>query len=975
MAGESPDKSEQRKSSGTTEERDPRLAVFREPVAAAGGGTRGGAAGAGADGETDGTADSRTAVFRVPRSADADPSEDGPAIGSGPDDSVETDASAADDVATDDVATDGAAKDASVSGGSPAGGDAEPEETPAAPKAPEGSGEAPAAPRKAGKAAEAEERGEEAAEPPTARTTDESATTDAPSGTPSGASEGTPSGRSDDEGGAKPEAASSESEAEAGSGSADPAPTDARLRAAVAAWVSGGEDDEAAGGDRPTGGDGGAEGAKKPDSGSEPVSEAGGTVKGADAEDAEASAAGDDKASADSGADDAEAAAETKVEAGAEESDSEPADAPAAGAASGSAPRVPKSREESSPAEKPEKAEKGEKAEKPEKAEEAEEAEEAEKTEKAGKATGADTAEKAAAAEKPAAADKAEAAGRTGTADKAKKSGTADSADDERGIDHPTAVFKAPRVDRVDQPTTALKLPSKKSRTGSEPAPGGSGARTPGASEPSRTPETPAERTSRFVPLRSDDVRPAPTVVGPTVTPDISAGAAAPAGARPALTEAERTRQQPMPPKPPLDLLAELTNTPPPEETPVRTAVRRVKIWTPLLLLALIIFAIAQAVRPLPDPVLTLSADPTFTFGGDKLDMPWPEEGQGAVEVEGVGTIGSYGKEESAPIASVAKIMTAYVILQGHPITGKQNGEQIVVDAKAGEEANRPDESTAPIQEGQKYTERQMLQLLMIPSGNNVARLLARWDATSEKAFVEKMNAAAKDLGMTNSVYTDPSGLEPTTRSTPADQLKLARAVTQNDVFREIVNMPQADIPGIGKTIYNNNNILLEPGVSGIKTGSSTPAGGNLVWTAETVVDGKTRRIIGAVMGANLDGTLDAKLQRAIHNSLELIRTAQKGVDSATVVKKGQVVGYVDNGFGVQTPVVATKDLKAVGWGGLEVKLDLSATGEPLQQAAKAGTVVGQVTIGTGTGKVTAPVALQDGMTEPGFGDKLTRIS
>lgn len=277
-----------------------------------------------------------------------------------------------------------------------------------------------------------------------------------------------------------------------------------------------------------------------------------------------------------------------------------------------------------------------------------------------------------------------------------------------------------------------------------------------------------------------------------------------------------------MPPKPPLDLLAELTNTPPPPETPVRTAVRRVKIWTPLVLLLLIVFAIAQAVRPLPTPTLALSADPTYTFGGGKLEMPWPGEGQGAVEVEGVGSLGTYGNQKPAPIASVAKIMTAYVILQDHPITGKQNGGLIEVDKKAGEEANRPDESTAPIQEGQKYTQRQMLQLLMIPSGNNVARLLARWDAKTEEAFVERMNAAAKDLGMTDSTYTDPSGLEPTTRSTPADQLKLAKAVMQNDVFREIVNMPQADIPGIGKTIYNNNVILLEPGVSGIKTGSST---------------------------------------------------------------------------------------------------------------------------------------------------------
>lgn len=128
-------------------------------------------------------------------------------------------------------------------------------------------------------------------------------------------------------------------------------------------------------------------------------------------------------------------------------------------------------------------------------------------------------------------------------------------------------------------------------------------------------------------------------------------------------------------------------------------------------------------------------------------------------------------------------------------------------------------------------------------------------------------------------------------------------------------------------------------------------------------------------MGADVDGTLDAKLQRAIQSSLGLIQAAQKGVDSATVVKKGQVVGYVDNGLGGRTPVVSTKDLKAVGWGGLQVELDLGDGGETLPHAAKAGTVVGEVTVGTGPGKVSAPVALQSEMTEPAFGDRLTRIT
>ncbi|WP_406304457.1 serine hydrolase [Streptomyces sp. NBC_00885] len=510
-------------------------------------------------------------------------------------------------------------------------------------------------------------------------------------------------------------------------------------------------------------------------------------------------------------------------------------------------------------------------------------------------------------------------------------------------VDQATAVFKAPRRPAVDHPTTALKV---------SPAP---------------RPEAPAERSSTFVPLRTDDVRtpPAPS------RPEAAASESAPAS----LTEAERTKQQPMPPLPPLDLLAELTNTPPPPQTPVRTVMRRVKIWTPLVVLLLIVFAVVQAFRPLPDPKLSLSAEPTFTFKGGKLNMPWPGEGQGAVEVEGVGSIGTYGAQKPAPIASVAKTMTAYVILQEHPISGKQVGEKITVDQQAEDESKIEDESTARVSQGQQFTEKQMLQLLMIPSGNNAARLLARWDSKSEAEFVKKMNDAAKKLGMTNSTYTDPSGLKATTVSTPQDQLKLARAVLQNDIFRDIVNTPNITIPGIEGRIENNNTILLEPGVSGIKTGSSTPAGGNLLWTANTIVDGKNRRIVGAVMGAQNAALLHEKLTLAVKTySLQLIKAAQEGVTSATVIKKGEVVGHIEDGLGGRVAVVATKDLKAVGWAGLQVQIAIDDAGNKIPHSAKSGTVVGQVSVGSGTGKVTAPVALQQDLAEPGFGDKLTRL-
>ncbi|MFE9857778.1 serine hydrolase [Streptomyces sp. NPDC005780] len=834
VAGESPDKSEQQKSSGTTRsETDPRLAVFREPASPA---------------ESGGGTDTATAVFRTQRSepeepdgaegaegADAadggDVDEAGVADGdAGADESVG--ASASDDSASDSSASDDSASDSSASDDSEESDAVTPQE----PEAGEGAEGATEAAEGAESPAEAPEAGTDAAE---ARAEAEEPVEPSEAKEPTEPSEGEP---------VEPAEAAKGSSDEESAEAAEPGEGDARLRAAVAAWVSKGED--------------AADGAAEPE---EPeASEASAASAASDGEDA---APEDDGATAD-----------------ADDTDGDTDDAPD----TASDVRVPRTREESG-----------------------------------------DEAQPAA---------------------------------DTRGIDQATAVFKAPRLPRVDQPTTALKITPPPAEQKPKPGP-----------ETGSRPEAPAERTSKFVKLRADDVRPAPAPRTPEAPAPAAPGAAQQQPAA-SLSGAERTRQQPMPPRPPLDLLAELTNTPPPPETPVRNAVRRVKIWTPLVILLLIIFAVVQMVRPLPAPALTMTAESAYTFEGGDLNLAWPEQGQSAVTVDGVGSLGSAGAQKPAPIASVAKIMTAYVVLKEHPLAGKEQGEKITVDQQAEDESKLGDESTAPISQGQEFTEKQLLQLLMIPSGNNAARLFARWDS-SETEFIAKMNAAAKDLGMTGTTYTDPSGLKKTTVSTAADQLKLARAVMQNEVFREIVDTPQIKIDGIDGTIYNNNTILLEPGVSGIKTGSSTPAGGNLVWSANTVVDGKTLWIYGAVMGQQAGtGQPYDSLVMSLNNSLKLIQDAQKAVTSATVVKKGDVVGHVDDGFGGHTPLVATADLKAKGWAGLKIELSVKGNGEEISRSMKAGTKVGVVTVGTGPGKVSTPVALQEDLKDPGFGQKLTRI-
>ncbi|MFE2882966.1 D-alanyl-D-alanine carboxypeptidase [Streptomyces sp. NPDC059272] len=520
---------------------------------------------------------------------------------------------------------------------------------------------------------------------------------------------------------------------------------------------------------------------------------------------------------------------------------------------------------------------------------------------------------------------------------------TADGEAEAEALDHPTTVFKAVRPPKpeVDQPTTMLKL--------------GGATKSPG------TPESAPERTSKFVALKPLDEPRTPRRDTPPKDATRPVHHVGP----------EHTTQQPLPPKPPLDLLAELTNTPPPPETPVRTAVRRVKIWTPLVILLAIVFAVVQAVRPLPTPSLTLTAEDSYTFDGSKVNLPWPTEGQGWMDVNGIGTMGNFGKQTPVAIGSVAKAMTAYIVLKDHPLKAGTEGEKITVDATAEKEGgyDKDGESTLnTVKAGDVLTEKQALSAIMIPSANNIARLLARWDAGTEAAFIKKMNATAKELGMTNTTYTDASGLKETTVSSAEDQVKLGNELVKIPSLMDITKLPSWVDPS-GRKWTNYNRLVPYNNSLGIKTGTTTAAGGNLLFAATKEVGGETAVIVGAILGQHTAPIIDTV--NAVSKTAML--GAQDAMTSAKILKKGTVVGYVDDQLGGHTPVVVTKDVAAVGWAGLKVKLSFAADDVP--HTAKAGTKVGTLTVGDGSGgAVKVPVALQKDLAEPALTSKLTRL-
>jgi serine-type D-Ala-D-Ala carboxypeptidase (penicillin-binding protein 5/6) len=228
----------------------------------------------------------------------------------------------------------------------------------------------------------------------------------------------------------------------------------------------------------------------------------------------------------------------------------------------------------------------------------------------------------------------------------------------------------------------------------------------------------------------------------------------------------------------------------------------------------------------------------------------WPAYGQAAVQI-GRSQVQTGPSQHAAAIASVAKVMTAYLVLRDHPLRLGEGGPAITLtdaDVADTDRRRRQQESVVSIAAGEQLTERQALQALLLPSANNIAAVLARWDAGSTDRFVARMNTTARSLGMTHTRYTDPSGYDDATVSTAADQVRIVDRAMRLPVFASIVATPSATLPVAG-TVHNTNTLLGHKGFVGVKTGSDDAAGGCFAFRAIRRFHGKRTTITGVVLG------------------------------------------------------------------------------------------------------------------------------
>jgi D-alanyl-D-alanine carboxypeptidase (penicillin-binding protein 5/6) len=253
----------------------------------------------------------------------------------------------------------------------------------------------------------------------------------------------------------------------------------------------------------------------------------------------------------------------------------------------------------------------------------------------------------------------------------------------------------------------------------------------------------------------------------------------------------------------------------------------------------------------------------------------WPERGQAAF-VLGNDRPAVSPHEHPVAIASLAKVMTAYLTLKRYPLSAAQDGFAITVtvaQAQATVEDAAQAQSVVAVRPGEQLTERQLLEALLIPSGNNIAQMLAAVVAGTQTRFVAEMNDEARALGMDHTIYTDPSGFDPSTVSTAADQLRVFKEAMRYPVFRQIVSMASVTLPVAG-TLTNFNPLIAE-GYAG-KTGSDSAAGGCLAFFTRVTVGGHRQTAAGVVLGQGQGRDTSALLAAAGEAAQQLVRQSSR---------------------------------------------------------------------------------------------------
>jgi serine-type D-Ala-D-Ala carboxypeptidase (penicillin-binding protein 5/6) len=384
---------------------------------------------------------------------------------------------------------------------------------------------------------------------------------------------------------------------------------------------------------------------------------------------------------------------------------------------------------------------------------------------------------------------------------------------------------------------------------------------------------------------------------------------------------------------------------------------RLVVFTTASVVLSLTTGLVAVGVAPLPSAAVTATATTDFTSAPAEVAVP--AFGSTAVQADGYGLLTGTNLDAPVPIASIAKVITALVVLDARPIANDEAGDSITFDTQDIQWLNDSvanAESRADVIEGMTLSARDVITVMLVKSANNYSRTLVRWAFGAEDAFVVAANDWAKRQGLAETVIADASGLSPATQSSLSDLLRIGELALDNPVTAQAVASATVSINPIGE-LENSNDLLGTLGVNGIKTGTTDEAGACLLYSANLPVGDGSVRVIGVTLGAPDHESLDVAIA-------QLLSSIQEGFHVVTPVRAGEELAVAETSWSTSTALASTETLTRVVWSSTPVTVSLPAT---VGGVGDSESTAASLTVQFGDESVAVDMVRMSDMTDPGF--------
>jgi D-alanyl-D-alanine carboxypeptidase (penicillin-binding protein 5/6) len=309
--------------------------------------------------------------------------------------------------------------------------------------------------------------------------------------------------------------------------------------------------------------------------------------------------------------------------------------------------------------------------------------------------------------------------------------------------------------------------------------------------------------------------------------------------------------------------------------------------------------------------------------------------------------------DERRAIASTTKLMTALLALERTRPSEVFTAPEY--DAGAAE-------SKINLRAGERMRAGDLLKALLLESANDAAATLAQGISGSRAAFVEAMNERARQLGLRNTSYANPVGLdEAGNYSTASDLARLARHLLTSRRFARIVDTPEAVLRSGShrRTVDNRNDLVARyPFVDGVKTGHTQQAGNLLVGAGHGA---SGARVITVVMGEPSEAARDSDTLALLRYGLSRFRS-ERVLDRRRVLVRPEVEYYGDR----RVALVPRSGMTVTARRGQELRRRVRAPGK-LEGPLPAGRSVGSVTVLRG-GRAVGRVDLVTADAVPGAG-------